>query len=266
MLRKWCIPVATLALVGGSMLAATGAASASIGTLRSRHVVVQPGGLARHLTTPFGAHGRGPNAVTSSNWSGYAASGGTGAFSSVSASWVQPTAHCSSGSQYSSFWVGLDGYRSSSVEQTGSEADCSGSTPVYYAWWEMYPGPSHTFSSTVRPGDNFSASVTSLGGGRFSLSISDTTEGWSHTLTKTLSSAKRSSAEVIVEAPCCTGSGGILPLANFGTVNFTNSQANGSAIGNSSPTEIIMQSGSTQKDSVSALSGGTNFSATWLHQ
>jgi hypothetical protein len=25
-----------------------------------------------------------------------------------------------------------------------------------------------------------------------------------------------------------------------------------------------MQSGSTQKDSVSALSGGTNFSATWL--
>jgi hypothetical protein len=156
------------------------------------------------------------NPLIGQKWSGYAATGGTGAFSSVSASWVQPTAHCSSGSQYSSFWVGLDGYSSSSVEQTGSEADCSGSTPVYYAWWEMDPGPSHNFSSTVRPGDNFSASVTSLGGGRFALKISDTTEGWSHTLTKTLSSAKRSSAEVIVEAPCCTGSGGILPLANFG--------------------------------------------------
>jgi hypothetical protein len=90
--------------------------------------------------------------------------------------------------------------------------------------------------------------------------------GWACTLTKTLTSAKRSSAEVIIEAPCCTGSGGVLPLANFGTVNFPNSDANGSPIGNSNPTEIIMQSGTTQKDSISALSGGTNFSATWLHK
>jgi hypothetical protein len=266
MLRKWCIPVATLALAGGSMLAATGVASASTATHSPGHVMVQPGGLARHVVRPFSAHGTRPNAVTSSNWSGYAATGGTGAFSSVSASWVEPTAHCSSGTQYSAFWVGLDGYSSTTVEQTGTEADCSGSTPVYAAWWEMYPGASHNFSSTVRPGDNLSASATYIGGGKYTLKISDSTEGWSHTLTKSLASGKRSSAEVIVEAPCCTGSGGVLPLANFGTMSFTNSLANGSAIGNSNPTEIIMQSGSTQKDSISALSGGTNFSATWLHQ
>ena len=52
----------------------------------------------------------------------------------------------------------------------------------------------------------------------------------------------------------------------FGTMSFTSSLANGSAIGNSNPTQIIMQSGGTQKDSISALSGGTDFSATWLHQ
>src|SRR5215471_10468220 len=115
---------------------------------------------------------------------------------------VEPTGHCTSGSQYSSFWLGLDGYSSRFVEQTGSEVDCSGSTPLYYAWWEMYPGPSHTFRSTVRPGDHFTASVTFDGGGRFTLTISDTTRGWSHTENKTLSSARRSSAEVIVEAPC----------------------------------------------------------------
>lgn len=265
MRRKWFVSAATLALVGGSMLAA-GEAAASTAAPGPRHVMVQPGGLIRHLIKPFGAHGARPNSVTSSNWSGYAATGGTGAFTSVSASWVEPAAHCSSGNQYSAFWVGLDGYSSSTVEQTGSETDCSGATPVYSAWWEMYPGPSHNFSNTVRPGDSFTASVTSNGGGVFTLKIADTTQGWSHTLTKTLTSAKRSSAEVIVEAPCCTGSGGVLPLANFGTVNFTNSDANGSPVGNSNPTEIIMQSGTTQKDSISALSGGTNFNATWLHK
>lgn len=266
MLRKWCMPVAALALAGGSVLAASGVAAASAVSPRPVHVRVQPGGLPRHLIGPFTAHGHGPDATTSSNWSGYAATGGTGAFSSVSASWVEPTVHCSSGNQYSAFWVGLDGYSSPSVEQTGSEADCEGSTPFYSAWWEMYPGPSHEFSNPVGPDDNFTASVTYDGGGKFTLKISDTSRGWSHTENKTLSSANRSSAEVIVEAPCCTSSGGILPLANFGTANFANSEANGSALGNSRPTEIIMKSGGTQKDSISALSGGTNFSATWLHK
>jgi Peptidase A4 family len=263
MLREWCIPVATLALVGGSMLAATGVAAASTAAHSSGRVTMQPGGLPRHLVGPLSIRGHGSPSVTSSNWSGYAATGGTGAFSSVSASWVEPTGHCTSGRQFSSFWVGLDGYSNSTVEQTGSDVDCSGSTPAYYAWWEMYPGPSHNFGNTVKPGDNFTASVTFDGSGKFTLTISDTTRGWTHTEHKTLSSAKRSSAEVIVEAP---SSRGVLPLADFGTANFANSAANGSAIGNFSPTKIIMKSGDTQKDSISALSGGTNFSAAWLHR
>jgi hypothetical protein len=238
MLRKWCIPVAALALVGGSMLAATGVAAASTAAPGSGHVMAQPGGLARHLVGPLSRPGRSPDAATSTNWSGYAASSGSnGAFRSVSASWVEPTGHCTSGNQYSSFWVGLDGYGNSTVEQTGSEVDCSGSTPVYYAF---------------------------DGGSEFTLKISDTTRGWSHTENKTLSSANRSSAEVIVEAPSSTR--GVLPLADFGTAKFTRSAVNGSAIGNFSPAQIIMESGGTQKDSVSALSNGTNFSATWLHR
>ncbi|HEY3957017.1 MAG TPA: G1 family glutamic endopeptidase [Streptosporangiaceae bacterium] len=263
MRRKWFIPVATFALVGGSMLAATGAASASTGS-SSPHAAVQPGGVARHLVTPFGKHGH--TAATSTNWSGYATSGSSGQFTSVSASWTEPATKCSSGSQYSAFWVGLDGYSSSTVEQTGSESDCNGSRPVYSAWWEMYPGGSHNFSNTVQPGDKFSASVTYAGGSSYTLKISDSTQGWSHTMNESLTSGKRSSAEVIVEAPCCTAGGGILPLANFGKVPFTNSEVNGSPIGNSSPTKIVMASGSTKKDSISALSGGTNFSATWLHK
>jgi Peptidase A4 family len=82
---------------------------------------------------------------------------------------------------------------------------------------------------------------------------------------KTLAGAANSSAEVIVEAPCCTASGGILPLAHFSPVTFTNATVDGSAVGNSSPTQIIMVNGSGQaKDSISSLSGGNSFKATWL--
>lgn len=260
---KWFIPVAAFALAGGSTLAATGAASASAAS-SSHHAAVQPGGVARHLVTPFGSPGA--TAVTSGNWSGYAAYGGSGKFTSVSASWTEPATKCSSGNQYSAFWVGLDGYSSQTVEQTGSESDCNGSRPVYAAWWEMYPGGSHNFSNTVRPGDMFTASVSYAGGSSYTLKISDSTEGWSHTLSKSLSSGQRSSAEVIVEAPCCTATGGILPLADFGKASFSNAKVNGSPIGNASPVEITMKSGNIQKDSISALSGGTSFTATWLHK
>ncbi len=67
----------------------------------------------------------------------------------------------------------------------------------------------------------FTALLTCTRGSRFTLKLSDTTEGWSHTVTKTLSGAARTSAEVIAEAPCCTDSGGILPVADFTKVGFT---------------------------------------------
>jgi hypothetical protein len=250
-----------LVLAGGTALAAS---SASAATSTPRFV---PGGPI-HLVGPS-THGRGALShvaqAESTNWSGYA--GTTGTYSSVSASWTQPSATCSRGDQYSAFWVGIDGYSSSTVEQTGSEADCAGRTAEYYAWYEMYPGPSENYSNTVRPGDHFYASVTYEGGSEFDLYISDSTEGWSHSTVASLGSTPaRSSAEVIVEAPCCTSSGGILPLADFGTMSFTGSMANGSALGNAGGvTQIIMVDNSgRQKDSISSLSNGENFSATWL--
>ena len=147
----------------------------------------------------------------------------------MSANWTEPTGHCTSATRYSSFWVGLDGFNSTTVEQTGSEVDCSGGSPVYYSWYEMYPAFPVNFSNTVRPGDKFFGSVTFNGGSSYTLVLQDITQGWKHTVNKSLSGAANSSAEVIAEAPCCTASGGILPLANFGTVNFSNATANGSA-------------------------------------
>jgi hypothetical protein len=198
---------------------------------------------------------------TSTNWSGYAVTGSR--FTSVSASWTQPTANCS-GTAYSSFWVGLDGDTSNTVEQTGTDADCSGSTPQYYAWYEMYPKFPVNLKGTVRPGDHLSASVTTDGSGRFTLTITDSTQGWTNTTNARLKRAQLASAEVIAEAP--SSSGGVLPLANFGTVSFSGATVNGSVLTSSTPhlDAITMQSGSTVKAQPGSISNGS-FSVAWKH-
>jgi hypothetical protein len=169
-----------------------------------------------------------------------------------------------SGTAYSSFWVGLDGDTSSTVEQTGTDADCSGGTPQYYAWYEMYPKFPVNLSGTVRPGDHLSASVTTNGNGSFTLTITDSTQGWTNTTTARLKRAQLASAEVIAEAP--SSSGGVLPLANFGTVSFSGAKANGSLLTSSTPhlDPITMQSGSTVKAQPSSISNGA-FSVSWKH-
>ena len=186
--------------------------------------------------------------------------------SDLSAGWVEPTGHCASGGTFSSFWVGLDGFTSPTVEQTGSEVDCRAGRARYFAWFEMFPDPPVNFSNPVRPGDHFTGSVTFTGSGRYTLVLKDTTQGWSHTVQKTRNAAKNASAEVIAEAPADAITGAILPLTNFGTARFSNAAVDGAAIGNANPTKIIMVNASRRaKDSVSALTGGSAFSVRWLH-
>jgi hypothetical protein len=198
---------------------------------------------------------------TSTNWSGYAVTGGT--YTTVTSSWVQPAVKCS-GTAYSSFWVGIDGDTSNSVEQTGTEADCNGSTPVYSSWYEMYPKYPVNYRDTVAPGDHFTGTVSTDGRGNFTLTLSNTTRGWTESVVKKLRGAALASAEVIAEAP--SSSSGVLPLANFGTASFSGSKVNGSTLTSSTPgiDPITMQSGSTVKAQPSSISNGA-FSVTWHH-
>src|SRR5262249_48179989 len=87
---------------------------------------------------PHQRHGRN---ATSTNWSGYAVTASSGAVSDVKASWVVPAVqgNCPSTNQYASFWVGIDGYSSNTVEQIGTDSDCQNGQPVYYVWYEFYP-------------------------------------------------------------------------------------------------------------------------------
>jgi hypothetical protein len=163
----------------------------------------------------------GKNQVDSTNWSGYAVTGTSDSVTDAKGSWVVPAVDCkSTPNAYASFWVGIDGYDSSTVEQTGTDSDCEGGVATYYAWFEFYPHFSYTVNSlTVVPGDVISADVNYGAKGQFTVSI--TVNPASHpqtfsTSTK-LNQAKRSSAEWIIEAPY---SGGVLPLADFNSVSF----------------------------------------------
>src|SRR5579875_924581 len=256
---RWCI---TLAVALASMLAA-GSASAAV--TAGPHGSVRPAGSMIRPTGSAWARAAGlRHQVESTNWSGYAVTGGTGAFTSVSASWTEPTGTCSTRrDQYSSFWVGLDGYSSDSVEQTGTDVDCAGRTPQYYGWYEMYPAYPVDFSNPMHPGDHISASVTFSGSDTYTLVLTDSTQGWTKSETINQPGLDRSSAEVITEAP--SSSSGVLPLADFGTVNYTGASDNGTSMGTQNPTEIIMIDNSGQeKDSTSAMTSSGSFSNTWI--
>src|SRR5580693_6533962 len=277
MTRRWCIPLTTMALVIGSWLAAGVASAAPVAphAVAPHAAVAHPAGWipGGRLIRPSGvaqpkARGR-QFQEQSTNWSGYAVTGSNGAFSSVSSSWTEPTATCSSSrrrtDQYAAFWVGLDGYSSDSVEQTGTDSDCAGRTPDYYGWYEMYPADPVYYTNTVKPGVSFCASVTFSGTETYTLVLRDSTQGWTQTQTINESGFARSSAEVITEAPCCTSSGNPLPLADFGTVKYGSSSANGTSLGSQSPTSIVMVNNSGEdKDSTSSINSSGGFSNTWI--
>jgi Peptidase A4 family len=183
--------------------------------------------------------------ATSANWSGYVVGGSSSSktFSSVSGGWTEPTANCSSASSssYSAFWVGLGGSGSNqtqdvstsgssqtSLEQAGTETDCSSDgTAEYFAWYELVPAAPVRLNLAVKPGDKMYTRV-SVADQQTTVQLTDKTTGQS--VTKTLSSPNpdTSSAEWIAEAPSsCDGQGGCqpLPLTDFGTVQFTNAYA-----------------------------------------
>jgi hypothetical protein len=226
-------------------------------------------------------HGNGTS--TSANWSGYAVLGSS--FTWAKGSWVVPTANCSgvTQAQYAAMWVGLDGYSSGSttVEQTGTDSDCNGSIPTYYAWYEFYPSPSNQIGLAIKPGDVISALVYyNSSGNYFTVQITNVTTGQTFNKSARVSGALRSSAEWIMEAPCCTSSG-LLPLADFGTVtsgkdattvsatDWAKDNSTTGAIGSYPAVNTVLinktaTSSSPQTSTCSALSStGTSFSCTW---
>jgi Peptidase A4 family len=172
----------------------------------------------------------------SSNWAGYAVartdatSGAPTSFHAVSGSWTEPTARCSGAEKsYSAFWIGLGGASegSKALEQVGTSADCDGGKPSYYVWYESVPAPSVKTTLKISPGDKMHA-VVAVNGTTVILRIQNLTRRTVFTKTLHVSVTDVTSAEWIAEAPsACTSSGRcrVLPLADFGKVDFTSGLA-----------------------------------------
>jgi peptidase A4-like protein len=223
-----------------------------------------PAGSASSAASSQGAVANATNAgATSENWAGYTSAGAAGTFTSVSASWAQPAVTCTATNTFSSFWVGLDGDGTNSVEQTGTEADCNDGAAAYQGWFEMFPAAPVFYDNPLQPGDAMSASVVANGGGAFTLTLTDATQGWTQQTNQSSNIAQLGSAEIIAEAPS-SGNGTVLPLSNFGTVNFTAATVDNTALGNENPDALTMVSGNNVTEATpSALTGGNAFAVTW---
>jgi peptidase A4-like protein len=205
------------------------------------------------------------------NWAGYVATGGT--FTAASASWTVPAAHCDGAvATTSATWVGIDGWNGNTVEQIGTDSNCTVFNASYWAWYQMYPnGPvvigAVPANNPVYAGDSMDASVTYTGTpGSYKLTIQDNTAGWAYSTTQSISGATGGSAECITERPDALG----LPLADFGSATFSQCDA-ATGTGPSRPiwdyqnlAVDMTTSGGTPLAKVSSLSNdGTQFTVTW---
>jgi hypothetical protein len=207
------------------------------------------------------------DAQTSPTWSGYETYAPPATYNEVEASWVQPKADCSKGDGKAVFWIGLDGWWDSTVEQTGSEAVCAGGTPTYSAWWEIYPNNEITsYADPVNAGDHFFARVTSVGNNQYELLLEDTTKHWSEDkdVAGPSGGTANNSAEIIVETPTLDD-GSYANLPDFGSVTFTGVKVDSEPIGSFAENGAInmVRKNGDVLDTTSALSNENAFTTIW---
>jgi Peptidase A4 family/Immunoglobulin I-set domain len=206
------------------------------------------------------------------NWSGYAVTGAADTVTEATGSWSVPSVNCSgAGTTYESEWVGIDGYQSTNhtVEQDGTDSDCAGGSPSYYAWYEMYPSASNELSYPVAAGDSMTATI-SVSGSSWTLTLVDHTKSWTSQTSVSSGSVQQSSAEWVVERPEVGGS--LSVLSNFGSTGFSGASAtidgeSGSiAYFSGTPFEMEGENGTTLLALPGPLgSGGSSFTDTFYN-
>ena len=219
--------------------------------------------------------------VFSHNWGGYAVHQKGVTFRAIKATFFVPFMNCAvtpgsvSPGNFSSHWVGLDGFTSQTVEQDGVEADCIGGSAHYDAWHEVFPRPEQPVSMKIRPGDSITTSVRySRSTRKYRLEVMDNTNGNHFTVHQRCagSACVRSSAEAISEAP--SDNSGILPLADYGASSFAgvsitsgSGRTGGIKSSHWSHSKIVQVGGSSNRTIASPTAlHGRSFDVYWLGQ
>lgn len=223
------------------------------------------------------------DASTSLNWSGYAVATNltnpdAKSVTDTYGSWTVPNLLSTPGTSYAAIWSGIDGYSNSTVEQIGSLHIWSNGVQQNFAWFEMYPrGLFQIVGFPVSPGDVIGSDVSYIGKNTFNLVIVNYTENVYFIVPTSYTKhfkAERSSAEWIVEAPSSLSQ--VLPLADFGTVIFTNCKTTINSV--TGPIKschwqydpLTMATSTTPRITKAAPSklfnAGSSFSIDWYHQ
>ena len=231
-LVRFVVPIALLAL------AANGATAAA-----KTHPALHRGG-------PIVSVG----ANKSNNWSGYnqgALEQGGKTFHSVSGNWTVPTAtqRRAGEAEYSASWIGIGGgcidggctATDSTLIQDGTSQDVDASGhATYSAWWEIIPAPSVALSGctpdpgcTVAAGDAVTSTISTVANGLWTMSMADTTRGWSWSMSISYGSTM-GSAEWIEETPVVIDNSGkvtVGPMPNLTPAHFDVALTNGAPAG-----------------------------------
>ena len=223
------------------------------------------GMLAMGLLTMGGVAGNASPAAMSSNWAGYAATGGS--YTAVSGTWTVPQFSASSPTGLDATWVGIGGIDSRDLIQAGTQEQTSGAGQTQYsAWIETLPQPSRTVPLVIHAGDSISVSLSEQSRGNWLISLTNNTSGRTYQDTVQYNSSN-ASADWIEEAPSA-GRGGVLPLDDFGTINITGASAvkNGQdvSLAQTSARAIHLDSTNHQRLATTSAVGvdGSSFSVT----
>lgn len=244
-------------------------------TTRSLEKLIQPGGIIPIAELDA--------SILSPSWSGYVAQTNfahpQNTVTAVSALWTVPLFHTSANGGIYAPWVGIDGYSSCTVQQTGTAFEWVDGAPAHFAWYEMFPlSAVEIVGFPLNPGDLIYASVSYLGSNMYDIVLDNVTRGVYYTTIQPGTihpycpgGPQNNSAEWILEVP----GGGSYPLPNYGTMILSECTAtingvSGSITNNTWQNVSIDMVTNTaarilRASTSETFGSGTKFMSTWKH-
>lgn len=137
---------------------------------------------------PNASSSAGIGSHNSANWAGYAILEPPSPGGSITTTWKTTNMDCGDGKGHASSWPGMGGQgNDGNIAQLGTAEICVEAPttkqlePIYYGWTERFPDPvvpldENNYKVTV--GDEFTATVTFQGNGKFATVMTNKSKGW----------------------------------------------------------------------------------------